>query len=124
LAGAGADQPGAVAIRAGVLGVGVGDREVRVGVVAVGLVDRLGALGVDADRAAAVHAEAPLGDVVVVGAPVGHLAAGILVPPAELVVAALLDVVDRGGLAEPEVPVEPLGHRGRRERALLGVVAD
>ena len=51
-------------------------------------------MAVTTDRSAVVHAEAPLGDVVVMGAPVGHLAAGVFVPPAELVMAAFLDVID------------------------------
>src|SRR5687768_7969511 len=45
-------------------------------------------------------------DVHVVGAPVGHLAAGVLEPPAELGVAALWDVLDQWGLAEPPFPIE------------------
>ena len=53
----------------------------------------------DGDRAAAVHVQGPLGDVEVVGAPVGHLAAGVLVPPAELVVAV--------GLAGPPCGTAP-----------------
>ena len=43
----------------------------------------------DGDRARLVHAEAPLGDVEVVGAEVGHLAAGVVPEEAEEVVDAL-----------------------------------
>ena len=63
-----------------------------------------------------MFAERPGGDVDVVRSPVGELATGILVPPAELVVAAFLPVVDQGGLALPEVPVEFLGRGCCRER--------
>src|SRR5262249_39984652 len=110
LAAAGADQ-----LRPA--GVGVGDLELGVRVVAVGFLRRFLALRLHGDGAGLVHAEAPLGDVVVVGAPVGHLAPGGFIPPAELVVAARevlvallqLDVIDHGRLAEPEVPLQFLG---------------
>ena len=71
-----------------------------------------------------VHPQAPLGDVVVMGAPVGHLAAGVLVPPAELVVASFGDVGNIGRGAQPEVPVEALGNGGFLERPADRVVAD
>ena len=106
LALGGGDQPGPV-------GVLIGDGEVVVAVVVVDeVLGQLRADGRGGDRAGVVLAEAPLGDVVVVRAPVGQLAAGVLVPPAELVVAPLLDVGDVGRRALPEVPVEPL--RGPR----------
>src|SRR5262245_11343775 len=63
-----------------------------------------------------------------VSAPVGHLAAAVLVPPAELVVAVGLAVLEaerhlRGG-AEPEVPVEALGHLRLGDGTAGRVVAD
>src|SRR5439155_22155739 len=70
LAGAGAQQFGAGR-------VGVLHHELGVDVVAGGPLLR-DADGLGGDRAAVPHAQAPLGDVVVVGAPVGHLAAGVL----------------------------------------------
>ena len=98
-------------------------------VVAVAALVGLGRLeDLDGDGAAAVLVQGPLGDVEVVGTPVGHLAAGVLVPPAELVVAvrlvALLAIGDLRGRAEPEVPVQALGDGRLRERAARRVAAD
>ena len=90
------------------IGVGVGHLEGRMAVVAVGLLGRGRAFGLDRDRAAAVGTEAPLGDVVVMGAPVGHLAAGVFVPPAEFVMAALLDVIDLRRRAQARSPSSAL----------------
>src|SRR5438105_2887346 len=39
--------------------------------------------GLNRDRAAFIHAQGPLRDVIVVGAPVSHFAAGISLPPTE-----------------------------------------
>ncbi len=83
----------------------------------------------------AIEHERPGGDVHVMGAPVGELAARVLIPPAKLVVAVrirlrqlLLAVlvfrgrplqkpeVGRRHLALPAVPVEPLRHRSRGNR--------
>ncbi len=71
-----------------------------------------------------LHADGPLADVDVVGAPVGELAAGVLVPPAEIAVAPLLAVVDLGRLAEPHVPVQLGGGLRHGERAAGRAVAD
>src|SRR5262245_24937999 len=62
--------------------------------------------GLGLDRAAVVHAEAPLGDVQVVGAEVGHLPAGVVPEEAEQVVDVLgvVRLLRRG--AEPEVVVQ------------------
>ena len=57
-------------------------------------------------RAAAVGADTPLGDVVVMRAPVGHLAAGIIGEPAELVMAPVGAIVRIRRRAEPEVPIQ------------------
>src|SRR5262249_52422536 len=46
------------------------------------------------------------GDVDVVGAPVGHLAAGILAPPAKRVMTAFRNVGNVRRLPLPQVPVE------------------
>ena len=62
--------------------------------------------------------DGPVGDVVVVGAPVGHGAAGILIPVAEERMAALRDILDRRRLALPEIPVQAGGHGRRAERPL------
>src|SRR5579871_465118 len=59
-----------------------------------------------------------------VGSPVGHLAAGILIPPTEVVVAALGDVVDARGLAQPHLPIETLGNGSRFEGSPLRRRAD
>ena len=110
----------------------------RVAVVAV-VAHRGGVAGADdLVRPARVHAQRPLRDVVVVRAPVGHLAAGELVPPAELVVAVgvareapadlLLGlqeaVVHLGRRTQPEVPVESLRHVGLGDRRAGRVGAD
>ena len=71
----------------------------------------------DRCRARVLHADGPLADVDVVGAPVGHLAAGVLVPPAEVAVAAMLAIVDLRRLAQPHVPVQLGGRLDRGERA-------
>src|SRR5205814_810342 len=81
----------------GAVVVGVGHLEGRMAVVAVGAIGGGGAGADDRAGAALIHAEGPLRDVVVVSAPVGHLAAGIFIPPAELVMAAFGDVFDVGG---------------------------
>ena len=82
------------------------------------------ALGVaDLDRAGHLGAHAPLGAVGVVAAPVGHLAAGVVVDPAEVDVAAGRGIRGVGGRAEPEVVLEALGDRlGLLVVARLGVV--
>ena len=80
--------------------------------------------GLDWRWARMIHADRPLGDVDVMGTPIGQLPPRVLVPPAELVVAACLEfladffrhVVDLGSLAEPHVPVEALGRRHPVER--------
>ena len=80
--------------------------------------------GGDFDRAAVIHAECPLSHIIMVSAPVGHLAAGISVPPAELVMATLLNKGYIRGLALPKVPVEAFGRRFSLERAACIGVAD
>src|SRR5947199_235124 len=75
------------------------------------------------ERAGIVHAHSPLRDVDMVSAPVGHLAAGVFIPPAEFVMRprfgivfvvaeAALEVIGHRGLAEPHLPVEIAGHGG------------
>src|SRR6516164_1741535 len=109
-------------LRAGL--IGVGNLELGMAIVAVLFLGRFLAGGLDRNGTASVHTQAPLGDVIVVGAPVGHLAAGVIVPPAEVVEAALRVVLDLRRLPEPEVPVQPLRRRARHERAAARVVAD
>src|SRR5262249_35148971 len=107
----------------GAVGVGVRHLEGRMAVVAVRLLGRRLAGCLDGDGPVAVHAERPLGDVEVVSAPIGHLAATVLVPPAVLVMATLRNVVDLLTRAEPHVPVE-LGRDGSGLEGPLGVGAD
>src|SRR5262249_25606165 len=109
---------------AGAVAVGVGDLEGGMAVVAVGPIRRGSAGAAHADGAGLIHAESPLRDVVVMGAPVGHLAAGGLVPPGDLVMATLGHIFDARRRAEPEVPVEPFEHRPHLERAAHGIRAD
>ena len=59
-----------------------------------------------------------------VGSPVGEFAAGVFVPPAEVIVASLLDVVDFGGLSEPHVPVEVCRWCGFGEGSTGGAAVD
>src|SRR5712691_7340542 len=59
-----------------------------------------------------------------VRAPVGHHAAGILVPVAEGAVRPLRDVFRLRGGAEPHVPVEALGHGPDLERPAARSVRD
>ena len=70
-----------------------------------------------------LHAHAPLGQVEEVGPDVGHLAAGVFVPPAEGEVAALLGVGDQRCLAEPRVPIQMGWGLLGLERSTLGVLA-
>ncbi len=71
-----------------------------------------------------VHTQAPLGDVEVVGAPVGHHAAGVVadLPPAAAVVAAASFGVVRlpGSRAQPAVPIEALADGFLGQVFLLG----
>src|SRR5437870_6533935 len=103
------------------VGIAVGDLEVAWMVIAVGPLLRLVAHRFDLDRPALVHAQAPLGNVVVMSAPVRHLAARVCLPPAELIVDALLDVILLGRLAQPEIIIQ-LGRRALHlERSALWV---
>ncbi len=68
------------------------------------------ALTVDRHRARVLHPHRPLSDVNMMGAPVGHLPAGVLVPKTESVVAPLWTVLGGRGLPEPQVPIE-MGRR-------------
>src|SRR5262249_30289340 len=78
-------------------------------------------LGVaDLDGPGQLGAHAPLGAVGVVAAPVGHLAAGVVVDPAEVDVAARLGVWGVGRGPEPAVVLEPLGH-GLRVLVVAGL---
>src|SRR5690348_4938933 len=87
------------------------------------------------DGPRAVHPQRPLGDVEVVGAPVGDVAAGVFAVIAPAGVERVLvriagittdDVVPRplGRLAKPYVPFEPFGRRLRRQVAGLAGRAD
>ena len=98
------------------VGVGVVHLVVAVGVVAAGD-GFLEPAGLDA--VGREQADGPIGDVVVVRTPVGHRAAGILIPKAKRPVAALDDVVGARRLALPEIPVEPRRNRrlGKRPAA-------
>ena len=70
------------------------------------------------DLAGRDKADRPVGDVQVVRAPVGHRAARVVVPVAEIRVAALRHVADPRRLPQPEVPVQRRGHRDLLERAV------
>src|SRR5206468_10841258 len=75
--------------------VGIGEDHLEVGMAVVSVVPlrwrRAAAL--DVDRTAVVHVEGPLGNIIVMGAPVSHLAAGVRIPPAELIVAVRVDLL-------------------------------
>ena len=57
-------------------------------------------------------------------APVGEFSAGVFVPPAEVIVASLLDVVDFGSLSEPHVPIEVCRWGGFGEGSTGGAAVD
>src|SRR5438876_4187051 len=57
-------------------------------------------------------------NVVVMGAPIGHRAAGIIVPEAEVHVTALREIIDFGRLAEPEIPIQLCRNPGWFEWAI------
>lgn len=78
----------------------------------------------DLDRSAVFGPDSPLCDVDVMGTPISHFSAGILQPPAELKMAALLDVGDQRRLAKPEVPIEFLWWFGFLKRSVFGTGAD
>lgn len=89
--------------------------------------DRMFNVGpVDFDRTLAfpVLIESPHCNVDVMSTPVGELATGVFVPPAELVVATLLAVVDRLHLTLPHVPVEVFWNFGDREWPTFGAAVD
>src|SRR5204863_1239675 len=54
--------------------------------------------------------DGPENDIVMMGAPVGHRATGVVVPIAEHGVATLWKVFHFGRLAQPEIPIEFLRH--------------
>lgn len=58
------------------------------------------------------------------GAPVGELAAGVLIPPAKLIVAALFPVIDLRRLSQPHIPVQVARRFGHRERSTGGSSVD
>ena len=58
------------------------------------------------------------------GAPVGELAAAVLIPPSEFIMTSFLDIRDIRGRAFPEIPVEPFGNLAGLEGAADRVVAD
>ena len=68
--------------------------------------------------------DGPLADVDVVCSPVGHLPAGVFVPPAECVVRSLGDERHVGRLALPHVPVEVRWNRMSFERSADFVLAE
>src|ERR1044071_7855008 len=63
-------------------------------------------------------AVAPLGDVIVVRAPIGPLAAAEGIPPAEVPMAVLAVVRHHRRLSDIEIPIQPLGNRLLRKRAV------
>ena len=100
---------------------GAGKRLCRV-VTVLSLVEKAAAL--DLHRAAVLGADSPLGNVHVMGTPVGQFPAGIIQPPAKCSVATFLDIRDQRCLAQPEIPVDILGRLLFFERSTLGARAD
>ena len=104
--------------------VGVADGEVDVGRVGKKAAAGELALAFDGDGAAVIHAERPLANVEVVGAPVGHLTVGALGDEAEIVVAADGRVGPPRSGPEPEIPIEVgrhgLGFPGGVAEAVVG----
>ena len=101
----------------------VDDRNLGRGVT-TGDVGEHGLAAIDRYRARVLRVQGPLHDIDVVRTPVSHDATGIVVPPAELVMTALRDIIVSGRLALPEVPVQsvrnglsrewPASHRDRQ----------
>ena len=77
----------------------------------------VGAVNFDWSHACFVMTDRPCCDVDMVRTPVGELAAGVFVPPTELVVTAFVDVTHDRSLAEPHVPIELLRRFTLRERS-------
>src|SRR5438552_2232881 len=75
-------------------------------------------LPVDFDGAAPFGAVAPLGDVVVVSAPIGHLTTAEGIPPAEVPMAVLAVVGHHRRLADVVIPIQSLWNWLLRERAV------
>src|SRR6266849_574795 len=73
----------------GPVGIFIGDLEVTRVIVAVRRLGRQITHGLDRDWSRLIHTQSPLGNVVMMGAPVGQLAARVLLPPTEFVVATL-----------------------------------
>ena len=71
----------------------------------------------DIDGTGFLHAGSPLGDINMMRAPVGHLPPRILIPPAERVMTAFLDIGDFGCLPLPQIPVQDGRNRLSFERA-------
>ena len=106
---------GGVDLQADAVGISVVHLVFGEGVVAAG--NGLGEV-LRLDLGGGEQADGPIGDVVVVSAPVGHGAAGIFIPETEISVAALFHIVMGGGLALPEIPIQAGGHRGGLERTV------
>ena len=66
----------------------------------------IGAIDLDWSGPFAIFINGPQSNINVVSTPVRELAAGILIPPTEVVVTSLLDIVHQRSLTEPHVPVE------------------
>lgn len=62
----------------------------------------------DSDGPGAI--DRPAGDVIMMGAPIGHGPAGIIEPEPEVGMGALTNVIDLGRLTEIEIPIEPGGN--------------
>ena len=85
---------------------------------------RVGAVEFDWPHPRFVVADGPRRDIDVVRTPIRELAAGVLVPPTELVVAALVDEIDDRSLPLPGVPIELLRWLALRKRAADITAAD
>src|SRR5262245_56137353 len=65
-----------------------------------------------------IQPDCPPGDVVMMRSPVGDRTSRVVEPPAESLMASLLEVLHCRRLTQPEIPVETIGHRHRRERTV------
>ncbi len=77
-------------------------------------------LAIDLDGQAV---DGPLRDVEMMGSPIGHLSAGVFVPPAEGVMRTFLDVRHIGRLALPQIPVEVRRHLSSLKRTAGHILA-
>src|SRR5262249_41888583 len=87
------------------VGIRVSDAESGMAVIRPVALSRGRGSRFDFDWAAVIHVERPLCNVVVMSAPIGHFAARIFIPPAELIMTPFWDEIDHWRGTKPHVPI-------------------